>query len=287
MQAVRRCSSRALQASACLAALLLSACAGKSVPVLDAATPVAQTTQLSVPKAPPEIRAASASSDDQPAADSRGSDAISKDSAWCRYFDASSNARKSLLLSPTVSGSIDQDTNASAKISYDLVDIARARLETKSAEASCKKYYAADRITRMLYVTPQSLTYAGNMERANYLQSQRGKLQAIAKRIRQHVQNGEMTVQLASGLNQYIETVQSLESEARALAQQRETVTLLNAGATLGLDRDLTDAESTLQEVDRMTRSLNALSVNVSAGINAANDPTTTMSSTATRPTPG
>jgi hypothetical protein len=166
-----------------------------------------------------------------------------------------------------VSASIDNDADASAKISYDFVDIARARLEKKSADAACRRYYAADRITRMLYITPQSLTYAGNLEKANYLHSARGEMDGLKARIGQHVENGEMTAQLAAGLVQYIETIKSEEHHARAEAHRRESVSLLGKGSMKELDRQLTEAEQALQEVDRMSRSLEAISVSLSAGV--------------------
>jgi hypothetical protein len=268
MPVARRCFSRAWLASVCFGTLLVGGCAAHGPSILPAAAPVGAGQALSPPPHKPEIKAAAAAQPEESGATEQQGLVARQDAAWCRYLDARSKAKNAILLSPTVSGSIDQDQNASARISYDLVDIARAKLETRSADASCKKYYAADRITRMLYVTPQSLTYAGNMERANYLETQRGKLAAISKRIREHVQKGEMTVQLASGLNQYIETISSLEHQARNQARQRETVTLLNAGDAHGLDRDLSNAERDLQEIDRVSRSLEAVSVSLSAGVN-------------------
>jgi hypothetical protein len=188
-------------------------------------------------------------------------------SAWCRYLDAKAEAKNALLLSPTISGTVDDQTNASAKLSYDMVDIARARLEKQAAEAQCARFDAAGRISRMLFITPQSLTYAGNLAKANYLRSAQPELTSISKRINNHVRNGEMTAQLAAGLNQYIETVRSQEFRARAEAHRRETVGLLGAGDVRGLDTQLTEAERALAQIDRMSRTLDAVSVKLSAGI--------------------
>ena len=195
-------------------------------------------------------------------------------SSWCQYLEATAGAKSAILLSPTISGSVDNDTNASAKISYDIVDIARARLEKQSAEAQCARFDASGRISRMLFITPQSLTYAGNLAKANYLSSAAPELADITKRINRHVGEGEMTAQLAAGLNQYIETVRSQEFHARAEAHRRETVGLLAAGEVRGLDLQLTEAERTLAQIDRLSRSLDAVSVSVSAGI-SHNDRTT------------
>lgn len=274
MPAARRCSSSHGLATAALAAMLfvLGGCASQpqlvtarqpAVAAAPAAKPasketVALTAARPAAPSPVKIEAAGTGSD--------GS-AAPADLAWCRYLEARAGAKSAMLLSPTVSASIDNDQKASAKVSYDVVDIARARLERKSAAAACQRYYAADRITRMLYVTPQSLTYAGNIEKADYLRSRQGELAAISQRINRHVANGEMTAQLAAGLIQYIETIRSLEHQARAEAHRRESLSLLGEGDASGLDRQLTEAERALQEVDRVSRSLDAISVTLSAGV--------------------
>lgn len=54
------------------------------------------------------------------------------------------------------------------------------------------------------------------------------------------MQNGEMTAQLAAGITQYIETIESLEYQARAEAHRREAVKFFAEGNMSGLDRQLT-----------------------------------------------
>lgn len=259
MPAARCCSSRSGSLVLVLAALLMAGCAGKPEQLLSPVAAASAPVQVAAATAPPAVQKVEV--------ESAEALAVPRESAWCRYLDARANAKNALLYSPTVSASIDDRQTANAKISYDVVDLARANLEKKSADASCARHYAADRITRMLYMTPQSLTYAGNLERANYLATMGPELAAISRRIRNHVSNGEMTAQLASGLTQYIETVRSLEYQARAEAHRREAVKFFSEGSMTGLDRQLIDAERALQEVDRRSRSLEALSVNVSAGV--------------------
>ena len=221
MLAARRYSSRSRLAVACLGALILNGCAGKAPSVLSqSGATKTELMQAVEPRATSQAGAAAIRIE----AASRQEEVLKprEELAWCRYLDAQANAKNALLLSPTLSASIDDDQKASAKISYDFMDIARAKLEKKSAAAACSRYYAADRITRMLFSTPQSLTYAGNLEKANYLQSKRGELTALARRINHHVEKGEMTAQLAAGLVQYIETIKSEEYHARAEAHRRE-----------------------------------------------------------------
>lgn len=190
------------------------------------------------------------------------------DRAWCRYLDARAEAKNAILLSPTLSGSFDDDSSATVKVSYDLLDFKRAQLERQSAQASCDRYVSSTRISQMMFIVPQQLTYAGNLEKANYLGSKRGELESLKNRIRRHVDSGEMTAQLAAGLVQYIETIRSLEHHARAEAHRRETLGVLDPGSMQGLDTQLTNSERALQQVDRQLRSLEAMSVTVAAGVN-------------------
>lgn len=276
MPAARHCFSRRGIGTAALAGVLLTlgACAGHApslsrtgtaVPArVEASRPANRATETpgrTTPASPTTVRIEAAAGDPE-------AGIAPGDLAWCRYLHARAEAKNALLLSPTVSASIDSDQRASAKISYDVVDVARARLERKSAAAACARYYAAEGITRMLQVVPQSLTYAGNLEKAAYLEARRGDLAAIERQVNAHVANGEITAQVAASLTQQIEAVRSLEFQARTESRRRDSVALLAGSNLAGLDHQLTEAERALQEADRLSRSLDALSVTLTAGVN-------------------
>ncbi len=188
-------------------------------------------------------------------------------SAWCRYLDANARAQSTILRSPTVSGNINDEGDGGVSISYDFVDLARARLKEETAEAQCRRFLVSNRLARMLIITPQSLTLAGNRARADYLQTKRGQLSAVKAKIKRHIASGEMTVQLGTALIQHANTVASVEHRARAEVLRREAIGKLEGGSVIGLDSELQDSERVLQEIDRRSRSYEALKINVSAGL--------------------
>jgi len=190
----------------------------------------------------------------------------SENSAWCRYLDANARAQSAILRSPTISGDINDEGDGGVNVSYDFVDLARANLKEEAAGIRCKRYLVSNRLARMMIVAPQSLTLAGNRAKADYLKSKRGKLNSIKKKIKAHISNGQMTVQLGTALMQQAETVASLEFRARAEALRRASIGKMDTGRIIGLDNELIDTERALQEIDRRSRSVDAIKVSISAG---------------------
>ena len=193
-------------------------------------------------------------------------------SAWCRYIDANARAQSAILRSPTVAADVNDDGNGGMSLSFDFVDLARANLKEETADAQCKRYIVSNKLARMIIIAPQSLTLAGNRAKANYLTSRRRKLNSIKRKIKNHISNGEMTVQLGTALMQHAETVALAEFRARAEADRRASIGKLETGSTLGLDSELEDAERALQEIDRRARSIEAVKVSVSAGYSYQGD---------------
>ncbi len=189
-----------------------------------------------------------------------------RNSAWCRYLDANTRAQNAILRSPTVSGDINDEGNGGVSISYDFVDLARAKLKEEAASVRCKRYLVSNRLARLMIIAPQSLTLAGNRAKADFLKSKRGELNAIKAKIKAHITSGEMTVQLGTALMQHAETIASNEFRARAEALRRASIGKMDTGRIIGLDSELVDVERTLQEIDRRSRSVEALKVSISAG---------------------
>jgi hypothetical protein len=186
--------------------------------------------------------------------------------AWCRYLDANARAQSTILRSPTLAADVNDNGNGGINISYDFIDLARANLKEETARIQCQRYLASSRLATMMLVAPQSLTLAGNRAKASYLKSKRGALSSIKQKIKQHITNGDMTVQLATALMQQVELVSSTEHQARAEAQRRQSIGNLGTGSMIGLDTELENAERLLQEVDRRSRSFEAVKVSFSAG---------------------
>lgn len=187
-------------------------------------------------------------------------------SAWCRYLDATAKVESTILRSPTIAGDVNDEGNGGVSVSYDFVDLARANIKEEAAGIRCKRYQVSNRLARMMIIAPQSLTLAGNRAKADYLKSKRGELAAIRRKIKQHINKGEMTVQLGTALMQHSENIASAEFRARAEVLRRSSIGKMESGTYVGLDSELADTERALQEIDRRSRSIEAIKVSLSAG---------------------
>ncbi|MEM7299937.1 MAG: hypothetical protein AAF468_02550 [Pseudomonadota bacterium] len=198
----------------------------------------------------------------------RSNDLNPNDSAWCRYIKAQTGVDTTLLRSPTVSAQINNDGDAGVSVGYDVLDLERARLKEKKADAQCRRYLAVSQLSQVMFVSPQSLTRTGFLARANSLRRDMGNLNVIRNAIRNHVRVGNMTQPRANGLLQYLNQVKSAEAQARAESVRRDSIDRVNAGGTLGLDKRLRQAERDIQLLNRKLRSIDALKFEVTAGYN-------------------
>ena len=191
-----------------------------------------------------------------------------KNSARCRYINANTGIQTTLLRSPTLSGNINNDGDAGISIAYDLMDLKRANLKEESADAQCRRYLAASKLAEIMFVSPQSLTRAGFLARANFLQGHMPKMSRIENSINSRVNKGDMTKQRGTGLLQYLEQVRSSEARSRSESVRRDSIDQVNAGGTVGLDQRLVQAEKDIQNINRRLRSVDAFAFNLSAGYN-------------------
>ena len=196
----------------------------------------------------------------------KSSNPKTRNSAWCRYLDANARAQTAILRSPTVAGDINDEGNGGVSVSFDFVDLARANLKEETAQLRCRRFLVSNRLARLMLVAPQSLTLAGNRAKANYLSGKRGQLTAIKRKVKSHIASGEMTIQIGTALIQHTEQVIATEHHARAEALRREAIGSLEPNSTRGLNSELENSERLLQEIDRRSRSFEALKVSLSAG---------------------
>ncbi len=204
---------------------------------------------------------------------------VSKLSARCRYIFATAGADATLLRTPTVSGEIDHDGNLGASIAYDVVDMRRARLKEELADADCRRASAISKITSLLVTSPQSLTRAGYVAKANSLRNSRSKLNNVRRQIRNGVSEGLITTQTATVLRQTVDRVQAQEARIRGEASRRDVVDAVQIQSVEGLDRELVAAEEEVARISREVRQANTFNVNVSGGYNVPEEDNAFISS--------
>ncbi len=189
-------------------------------------------------------------------------------SARCRYIYATAGSDATLLRTPTVSGEVDHEGNLGASIAYDVVDARRARLKEELADADCRRASAISKITNLLVTSPQSLTRAGYLAKANSLRNSRGTLASVRRRIRNGVNEGLITAQSAAILRQTVDRVQAQEARIRGEASRRDVVDAVQVQSVEGLDRELVAAEEEVSRINREIRQANTVNFNVSGGYN-------------------
>ncbi len=189
-------------------------------------------------------------------------------SAYCRGIVASAGAKTSLLRSPTISAEVDHQGEVGASINYDVLDLRRANLTEELARAQCIRAEASTRLSRLLITSPQALTRAGYLAKANVLRKNRGEFRKIRRSITQGLNSGLLTVQHANALRQNLDRVAAVESRMRGEAARREVVDDVQILNAAGLDRQLMDAENRIANLQRKMRKTDAYKVSLTGGYN-------------------
>ena len=190
-------------------------------------------------------------------------------SAKCRQILANAGIETTILRSPTVSAEANDDGNLGGSISYDLVDLQKARLKDELALVQCRRHAASTRIAQLLVTSPQSLTRSGHLAKANFLSGRAGSFRQIRQEISRSLNNGLITVQTASRLRQHLNTVRSTEAKARSEATRRQAVDSIQSQQVSGLDQELLQAEREAHHLQKQLRTADAVKVNLTGGYSA------------------
>ena len=195
-------------------------------------------------------------------------------SARCRALLAEAGVEATLLRSPSVSADIRDDLNWSVGIGYDFLDLRRATLKEEFALAQCDLSLVSLRLAQLMAVSAQSLSRTGYLAVADHLRRSRGPVASVRRRIRSAVDIGDMTVTQATLLRQYIATTMAREARMRAEAGRREIVDRMHSRSYRALDRRMREAEERVARLEEKRRTLQALSLRLSARYGGAHEDT-------------
>jgi len=187
-------------------------------------------------------------------------------SARCRQIVASTGIETTILRSPTVTAQMNDEGNMSAGISFDAVDLTRAKLKEELAWAKCRRHIASTRLAQLLVTSPLALTRAGYLAKANALKDSETEFQKIEKTIARSLRIGDLTSPRASGLRQHLNAIRGGEARARGEAARREVVDGVQARDADGLDQELVLADRQIQYLQNRLRTADAVKVNFSGG---------------------
>ena len=186
--------------------------------------------------------------------------------ARCRELLADAGVETMSLRSPSVSSNYSDKGTIGVGVSYDFMDLERARLKEEIAIAQCRRYHASSRLTQLLVTSPKALSRAGYLARADHFAKNRGRFRRIEQEAKDALERGDITISAAKRLLQFSQQVQSSEARSRAEAERREVVDSIQVKDVRGLDQALLIAEQDIKVLERRLRSIDALKVSVNAG---------------------
>ena len=188
----------------------------------------------------------------------------------CRRILADSGVQTTILRSPTLSSEITDTKDVDLSLGYDFMNLKRANLTEEIALARCEQQALFVRLAQLLTTSEQSLSRAGYLAIADYLRDKREEFASIRVGTKKALEAGELTVQTATALEQYLDQIIAREAEARGEAARRQFIDKLHKGSFAGLDDQIVAVETRLADIERRRRTLNALSFSANAnyGVN-------------------
>ena len=193
-------------------------------------------------------------------------------SSTCRRLHAVAGAQTTILRSPTIGATLDTEKKASVTISYDMLDLRRARLTEEEADARCRRLLASAKLSSFVLATNESLRHASARAQSLSFQGSRRKLMLVAGQIDSYLDEGLVTMPQASVLRRYVARARAMAAAAAAEAGRREGVSdRRNANLQRAKD-ELLAADHDLAEIERQRRTADAFELSVSGGYNTETD---------------
>ncbi len=187
-------------------------------------------------------------------------------SAWCTYLKENAAADASVLRSPTLSGSIDDEQKGSVSLSLSVSSLSRAALIEKQARINCRRYLAETGLQKVVFLAPQTLSAAGYRARYKAVERRTAELEKLRKRIKSDISSGHLTADKAAGLTAMIDGLYSDAAAARSEFERRASSEGALTGPAAGYSAELLAAEADLADIDSKLRTADAVDVSLSAG---------------------
>lgn len=189
-------------------------------------------------------------------------------SARCRQILAAAGLDATMLRSPTLSATIDQDGKGALSLGYDVLDLRRARMKVELAQLQCARYQTSVRLAQLLVTSPQALSRAGYIAKAEFLRRNRSRLFAVKRRVKRQVREGLITIHSSNAIRQRINQVAAQEARTRGEAERREVVDNIQLKSARDVDRKLVAYEERIHTLQKALRKTDAYEVSVSGGYN-------------------
>ena len=274
MAPVRRSSSRAGLLLGLGGLLALAGCAANG-PLLDQMSGLRLGTDdsdVKVAEAPPLLRttviepAATTASTDKPKI--IPAKAETPRSHWCDYLREDTAAQTTIMRSPTLSGSINDDAKASVSLGVSLSSFAKAGLMEDAADVRCQKYIAENGLQKLVFVSPQGLTAAGQKAKFKAIDGQRKEIARLRRKLAMALNSGSIDREKATAISVLADQILAEADAARSQADRRMETSIMPSASAEEYGAALLAAEADLEDINSRMRTFDAFDVSASVGWN-------------------
>ncbi len=187
-------------------------------------------------------------------------------SAWCEYLQEDTYAQTTIMRSPRLSGSANDDGKAAVSLGVSLTDFAKANLMEESAEARCRRYMAESGLQKLVFLSPQGLTNAGFRAKHEVIEHSKRDIQMLRKRVSQAMADGLLNREKATALMGLADQLLAESATAKSQADRRTGDFLGTKDHASILGRAMVRAEADIEDLNSRMRTFDNMDVSVSAG---------------------
>jgi hypothetical protein len=188
--------------------------------------------------------------------------------AWCDHLAADSAAQATIMRSPTLSGSIDDEAKSSLSLGMSLSSYMKGNLLEEAADVKCRKYIAESGIQKLIFVSPQGLTAAGYAAKAKSIGARKGQISSLRRKAGNALANGDIDREFATSIEVLADQILAEAGAAQSQAVRRLDASSAVTGNATALSRELLTAEADLEDINSRMRTLDAMDLSASVGWN-------------------
>lgn len=191
-----------------------------------------------------------------------------RSSQWCDYLREDAAAQSTIMRSPTLSGSLDDEARASLSLGVSVSSMLKADLTEQSAEVRCRRYLAETGLQKLVFVSPQGLTSAGHKAKLKSINGQRKEIARLRAKAVRAMNAGDLDREKATAIQMLADQILAEASAAQSQADRRLETTVRPDASAKEYGAALLAAEAELEDINSRMRTFDAMDVSLSAGWN-------------------
>jgi hypothetical protein len=189
-------------------------------------------------------------------------------SHWCDYLREDTAAQTTIMRSPTLSGSVNDNATASVSLGLSLSSLAKAELMEDAADVRCQKYLAENGLQKLVFVSPQGLTAAGHKAKLKAIEGQKKEIARLRKKVAMALNSGAINRERATAISVLADEILAEAEASRSQADRRLETSLMPSSSAEAYGAALLAAEADLEDINSRMRTFDAFDVSASVGWN-------------------